>query len=122
MPSYFFLIRNRPHSNLIDLSMDVANRDAAWTEITKVFSDLVGDVTKGPEQNTGWQIELPDACRKPLFRVRIVADSFEQAKHFCLIMAAIKAGGGCVALLGTSRKNLQRTGGNLPVPVDVRID
>jgi hypothetical protein len=48
----------------------------AWTEITRVFSDLVSDVTKRLEQNTEWQIELLDAFRKPLFRIRVVAESF----------------------------------------------
>jgi len=52
MPLYFFRIRNGPYSNLTDLGIDAANRDAAWTEITRVFGDLVGDVTKGLEQNT----------------------------------------------------------------------
>jgi hypothetical protein len=68
---------NDPYSNLTDLGVDVANRDVAWTEITRVCSDLVSDVTKGLEQNTEWQIELLDAFRKPLFRVRVVAESFE---------------------------------------------
>lgn len=76
MPSYFLRIRNGPYCNLTNLSVDVANRDAAWSEITRVFSDLVGDVTKGLEQNTEWQIELLDASGKPLFRVRVVAESF----------------------------------------------
>jgi len=77
MPSYFFQDPDGPYSNLTDLGVDAANRDVAWTEITRVFSDLVRDVTKGLEQNTGWQIELLDAFRKPLFRVRVVAESFE---------------------------------------------
>jgi len=77
IPLYFFRIRNGPYSNLTDLGIDAANRDAAWTEITRVFGDLVGDVTKGLEQNTEWQIELLDASKKPLFRVRVVAESFE---------------------------------------------
>ena len=61
----------------------------AWTEITRVCSDLVSDVTKGLEQNTEWQIELLDAFKKPLFRVRVVAESFEAS---CLIGLQFRKG------------------------------
>jgi Domain of unknown function (DUF6894) len=77
MPLYFFRIRNGPYGNLTDLGIDAADDDAAWSEITRVFSDLVGDVTKELKQNTEWQIELLDASRRPLFRIGIVAETFE---------------------------------------------
>jgi hypothetical protein len=77
MPSYFFPNPELLLQPLTDPGIDAANRDAAPPEIIKVFGDLVGNFTKGLEQNTERQIELLDASKRPLFRVRADAASFE---------------------------------------------
>jgi len=59
-----------------DLSADLANRDAAWTEMANVCGDLAGDVTRSLTPNDQWQLELLDVSKKPLFRIRVVAESF----------------------------------------------
>jgi hypothetical protein len=43
--------------------------------MTTVCSDLVGSVSRGIKQNTEWQIELLDLSRKPVFRIRLVAET-----------------------------------------------
>jgi hypothetical protein len=51
--------------------------DAAWTEMTKVFSDLVGSISRNLKQNTERQMELLDEAKKPLFYIRLVAETLE---------------------------------------------
>jgi hypothetical protein len=67
-------VRNGRYGNLTDLGADVASRSVAWTEITRVFSDLARDVAKELKPGTEWQIEFLDASKRPLFRVRLVAE------------------------------------------------
>ena len=46
--------------------------NAAFMQI----GDLVGDVTRSLTPNDQWQLELLDVSKKPLFRIRVVAESF----------------------------------------------
>lgn len=54
---------------------NIVEGDASWTEITKVCSDLIGGVSQDLKQNTEWQIELLDQHGKPVFRIRLVAET-----------------------------------------------
>ena len=74
MALYFFQISDGKYSGISELD-DIADRQAAWKEITTVCSDLVGSVSRGIKQNTEWQIELLDLSRKPVFRIRLVAET-----------------------------------------------
>jgi Domain of unknown function (DUF6894) len=65
-----------PVGEVADLSTDLANHDAAWTELANVCGDLVRDATRSLRPNAHWQLELLDVAKKPLFRIRVVAESF----------------------------------------------
>jgi hypothetical protein len=54
---------------------DIADRQTAWREMTEVCRNLVGSVSRSLEQNTEWQIELLDLSQKPVFQIRLVAET-----------------------------------------------
>lgn len=74
MAFHFFRISNGRYSGLSELD-DIADGDASWTEMTKVCRDLIGGVSQDLKQNTEWKIELLDEHKKPLFRIRLVAET-----------------------------------------------
>jgi len=76
MTLYYFRIQNTSGGEVADLSTDLANHDAAWTELANVCGDLVRDATRSLRPNAHWQLELLDVAKKPLFRIRVVAESF----------------------------------------------
>ena len=54
---------------------DIADGDASWAEMTQVCGDLIGGVSRDLKQDTEWKIELLDQHRKPVFRIRLVAET-----------------------------------------------
>jgi hypothetical protein len=42
--------------------------------MTRVCSDLIGAAARKLEQNENWKIELLDESKKPIFRIRLVAE------------------------------------------------
>jgi hypothetical protein len=75
MPRYYFRIANGKYSGASGGAFDVKDDAAAWQEMTRVCGDLVGGVCSSLEKNSDWQMELLDETRKPLFRIRLVAES-----------------------------------------------
>ena len=51
------------------------SREAAWAEMTKVCANLLGGISRSLKQNAEWQMELLDEAKKPVFRIRLVAES-----------------------------------------------
>jgi hypothetical protein len=60
-------------------TLELGDNDSVWTEMTKVGADLVGDATRKLGQNDQWRLELIDEADKPLFRIRLVAETLGQA-------------------------------------------
>ena len=54
---------------------DLTDKNAAWAEMTSVCGDLVGSISRNLKQNAEWQMELLDESKKPLFRIRLVAET-----------------------------------------------
>jgi hypothetical protein len=77
MSLHFFRIKNGRYCGVSD-NFEVADRDAAWTEITKVCGDLVGGIARHLAQGSEWQMELLDESKKPVFRIRLVAETLDQ--------------------------------------------
>jgi hypothetical protein len=74
MALHFFRISDGKHSGISELD-DIAKGDASWTEMTKVCGDLIGGVSQDLKQNTEWKIELLDEHKKPVFRIRLAAET-----------------------------------------------
>jgi hypothetical protein len=77
MPLYFFRIRNGPYSGPCDHGTELADRKAAWKELACVCGDMVGGIAPKLEENSEWQMELLDESKRPVFRIRIVAESLD---------------------------------------------
>ena len=75
MPLYFFRISNGRYAGASDQGSEFENREAAWAEMTKVCGNLLGSISRSLKQNAEWQMELLDEGKKPVFRIRLVAES-----------------------------------------------
>jgi hypothetical protein len=75
MSLYFFRISHGSYASASDQPYECANRDAAWTELTAVCSNLLGGISRSLKQNADWQMELLDEAKKPVFRIRLVGES-----------------------------------------------
>jgi hypothetical protein len=77
MPIYYFRMRNGPFGSASDQGTELADDSAAWEELTRVYSDLVGSIARNLKQNTDCQMEILDESRKPVFRIRLVAETLD---------------------------------------------
>jgi hypothetical protein len=77
MPLYFFNIRDGPHAGICNEGAEFSDRNAAWKEMTGVCADMVAGVSRKLAQNSEWQMELLDESRRPVFRIRLVAETLD---------------------------------------------
>jgi hypothetical protein len=75
MSQYFFRISHGCYSGAPDEGSEFESREAAWVEMTKVCSNLVGSISRNLIPNAEWQMELLDEARQPVFRIRLVSES-----------------------------------------------
>ena len=75
MSQYFFRISHGRYSGASDLGTEFDSREDAWSEMTKVCANLLGGISRSLKQNAEWQMELLDEAKKPVFRIRLVAES-----------------------------------------------
>jgi hypothetical protein len=77
MPLYYFRIRSGPYSGACDHGAEFPDREAAWDELTRVSSDLVGSIARKLKPNSEWQMEFLDESKQPVFRIRLLAEAVE---------------------------------------------
>jgi hypothetical protein len=75
MSLYFFRISNGRYSGASELGAEYESREAAWAEMTKVCSNILGGISRGLKQNAEWHLEMLDEAKKPVFRIRLVAET-----------------------------------------------
>lgn len=75
MSLYFFRISHGRYSCAADQPHEFANRESAWKELTAVCADLIGGISRGLKEDAEWHMELLDAAKQPIFRIRLVAES-----------------------------------------------
>jgi hypothetical protein len=75
MALYFFRIGHGQYSGASDQGSEFESREAAWAEMTRVCGDLLGSISRKLKQNGEWHLELLDEAKKPLFRIRLVAET-----------------------------------------------
>jgi hypothetical protein len=74
MPLFSFRTENGERSGASD-PCELASRDEAWRELTRVCGDLVGDSCRNLKPNSEWRMVLLDGADAPLFRIRLVAET-----------------------------------------------
>ena len=77
MSQYFFRISHGRYSGASDHGSEFESREAAWAEMTKVCANLLGGISRSLKQNAEWSMELLDEAKKPVFRIRLVAESLD---------------------------------------------
>jgi hypothetical protein len=77
MPLFYFRIRTGRYSGESSHGIELADQDAAGEELTSVCGDMIGSIARHLAENAEWQMELLDESRKPVFRIRLIAESFE---------------------------------------------
>jgi hypothetical protein len=77
MPLFFFRIKNGRYSGCSDLGTECVDRNAAWKELTSVCADMASGISRKLAENSEWQMELLDEGKRPVFRIRIVAESLD---------------------------------------------
>ena len=75
MALYYFRIGHGQYSGASDQGSEFESREAAWTEMTRVCGDLLGSIARKLKQNGEWHMEMLDEANKPVFRVRLVAET-----------------------------------------------
>jgi hypothetical protein len=76
MSLYFFRISHGRYSGASDQGSEFESREAAWTEMTRICGDLLGGISRSLKQNADWHMELLDEAKKPVLRIRLVAETF----------------------------------------------
>jgi hypothetical protein len=74
MALYFFRISHGQYSGGADLPYEFETREAAWTEMRAVCSNLVGGIARSLEPNAEWKMELLDDAKEPVFRIRVLGE------------------------------------------------
>ena len=77
MSFYFFKISHGKFAGVSDSPFDHVDRDAAWAEMTKVCGDMTASICRGLKPKSDWHMELLDESRKPVFRIRLVAETLD---------------------------------------------
>lgn len=75
MSLYFFRISHGRYSGASDHGSEFESREQAWTEMTRICGDLLGGISRSLKQNADWHMELLDESKKPVFRIRLVAET-----------------------------------------------
>ena len=78
MPQYFFRIRNGRYSGMSNTGIEASDSVSAWTEMTRVCGELVGGIARRLKSDSEWQMEMLDEAQKPLFRIRLVAETMTE--------------------------------------------
>ena len=77
MAQYFFRISDGDYAGASDHATEFESRDVAWAEMTKVCGNFLGSISRNMKQDSEWHMELLDESRKPVFRIRLVAESVD---------------------------------------------
>ncbi len=77
MSLYFLCIPHGRYAGATACGAELADRDAAWKELTGVCGDMVGGISRKPKENGEWHMELLDESKKPVFRIRLVAETLD---------------------------------------------
>jgi hypothetical protein len=79
MPVFFFSIRHGESASIANDGAEFSDHNAAWKEMTGVCGAMIADVSRKLPENAEWQMELMDESKKPVFRIRLVAEMIEGA-------------------------------------------
>jgi hypothetical protein len=56
---------------------EFADHNAAWKDMTGVCGDMIAEVSRKLAENAEWRMELLDESKRPIFRIRLVAETLQ---------------------------------------------
>jgi hypothetical protein len=74
----FFSIRHGESASIAD-GAEFSDHNAAWKEMTGACGAMIAEVSRKLPENAEWQMELLDESKKPVFRIRLVAETLQGA-------------------------------------------
>ena len=77
MPIFFFRVRHGEEIRTRTDGAEFPDHNAAWKEMTGVCGDMIADISRKLPENAEWQMELLDESQKPVFRIRLVAETLD---------------------------------------------
>lgn len=78
MPKFFLKRSNAEGTVAIDLGARVD----AWPELKLICSDLARTIIKEMPVNSTWEIEIQDEDRRPLYRIKLIAEASQPARLY----------------------------------------
>jgi hypothetical protein len=72
---------------------DLSDSHAARKIALRMCADLAKDIVAGLTGNSEWRLDVLDNFGKPVFRVRLLAESLEEAAGFKAVSAVTPASG-----------------------------
>jgi hypothetical protein len=77
MPKYFFAVRQGDYTSYHSDEIELPDMGAVLTVLTQSTGELLRDLSSPLEAGSEWRAEVADECRKPLFSLRVIAESHE---------------------------------------------
>ena len=85
MAIFFFSVRHGEDAPVNNDGAEFTDHNAAWKEMTGVCGDMIADISRKFPENAEWQMELLDESRKPVFRIRLVAETLQDSDQESMI-------------------------------------
>jgi hypothetical protein len=75
MPRYFFNVHDQGHRGHDTEGEELPDAAAAWREATLIAGELFKDIDGRFQPGQEWQLEVTDEQRRPLYIIRVTAET-----------------------------------------------
>jgi hypothetical protein len=77
MPRYFFSVRNGERTTFHSDGIELPDMPSVWIEATKSTGEILRDLNDALVAGTELRMDVADESRKPVFSLRVIAESHE---------------------------------------------
>ena len=77
MPRYFFHLRRHDVVDVDNHGLTFRDLQAAWEEATMACGEMIRTIDGHLQPGEGWEMEVTDEAGKLIYRLRLIAESFE---------------------------------------------
>jgi hypothetical protein len=77
MPLYFFSLSDGKRTTLQSDGIELPDMPSVWIEATRSTGEMLRDLDQAVCVGAEWRMDVADATRKPLFSLRVTAESRE---------------------------------------------
>ena len=77
MPKYFFVVRHGDEISNHSDGIEFPDIGAVQIEAIKSTGEILRDFDYPFQASSEWRMEVADEARKPLFRLRVIAELYE---------------------------------------------